>query len=133
MFFELSGIVYCNGESVQIEDIGEDVRDRNFPGAALICNTSNVNKNCCRNIDNHGNGSMGIWYDPSNNKINKHSDNQTVRNVFVQINYEKQVRLVKRGAPEGPLGIYRCEVPATNGDIESAAINIVSGQYTILY
>ncbi len=123
----MNGIVYCNGESVHVDDIGQDEPNRDNPGAALICNTFNVNKNCCRNYDNNGNGSMGIWYDPSNNKITKNRDNQTVRNVLVQINYEEQVRLVNRGRLEGPLGIYRCEVLGTNVEIESAAISVISG------
>ncbi len=118
--------MYLPNKAVFIEDIGRDVIDRRNPGAALVCHSSNINLHCCRGSDNNGSGSIGDWFYPNNSQVISHSKANTSNNTFVRIGYQLQVRLVKRGNPTESLGLYRCEVPNSRGEIISASINILS-------
>ncbi len=106
--------------------------DRNDHGAALVCHTDNVNTACCRSSDNNGNGPIGDWLYPDNSQVIPNSQD-TTDNTFVRIGFYRQVRLVRRGGPTGPLGLYRCEVPNSRGETVSASIYIMSSEYTMHY
>ncbi len=132
MFFSLNGSIYHNGDCVQISDIGADVLSRNQPGDTLVCNTTYVNTNCCRNSDNNYNGPIGDWFDPNNSKIARNGQDRFSNNIFVRIGYDKQVRLVSRGNVTGPLGLYTCAVPDMYGEIHKANIFIVLSKNKII-
>ena len=117
--------VYLPGNSVNISDIGAQPLDNRFnPGSTLVCVTTNVNTNCCRSSDSNSNGRIGNWYYPNEDMVNypdaASGDNFT---KFVQ---RHQLRLSSRGAPEGPLGEYRCEIPDGSGGNAIASINIIN-------
>ena len=125
----MSDSVYLHNETVYIEDIGPDVDDRsNDRGAALVCHTDNVNTACCRSSDNNGNGPIGDWFYPDNSQVIHNSQDASTNNTFVRIGFKTEVRLVKRGSPTGPLGLYRCEVPNSRNDggVMAASIYITS-------
>ncbi len=131
LYFTLNGVIHCPNETVFIEDIGPLVANRSDRGAALICHTDNVNTECCRNADNNYNGPIGDWFYPNNSQVTpNHQD--TIYNILVRSVYKREVRLVTRGSPTGPLGLYRCEVPNSRGEIVSASIYIMSSEYTTL-
>ncbi len=115
-----------------IEDIGPHVIDRNDRGAALICNTDNINTECCRSSDNNGNGPIGDWFYPDNSQVIHNSQDASTNNTFVRTLFQREVRLVKRGNPAEPLGLYKCEVPNFRGDTVSASIYIMSSEYITL-
>ncbi len=93
-----------------------------------MCNTSYVNNNCCRKSDtNNNSGPIGDWYYPSNSKVIANQDS-TENNTFVRIGFAREVRLVKKGNVFGPLGVYTCRVPNSDGIIEEAQINISSSK-----
>ncbi len=115
-----------------IEDIGPHVIDRNDRGAALICNTDNINTECCRSSDNNGNGPIGDWFYPDNSQVIHNSQDASTNNTFVRTVFQREVRLVKRGNPVEPLGLYKCEVPNFRGDTVSASIYIMSSEYITL-
>ncbi len=106
--------------------------DRNDRGAALICNTDNINTECCRSSDNNGNGPIGDWFYPNNSQVIHNSQDASTNNTFVRILFQREVRLVRRGSPTRPRGLYRCEVPNSRSETVSASIYIVSGEYTTL-
>ncbi len=128
MFFHLRGSIYLHSDSVLIEDIGPDTPNRILPGDTLVCNTANVNTNCCRNIDNNYNGPIGDWFYPNNSKVIRNHQDHSSNDILVRIGYISQVRLVKRGNVTGPLGSYRCDVPTADGEIASASIYIISSK-----
>ncbi len=132
MYFTLNGSVYYPNETVLIQDIGPHVVDRNDRGAALICNTDNINTECCRSSDNNGNGPIGDWFYPNNSQVIHNSQDASTNNTFVRILFQREVRLVRRGSPTRPRGLYRCEVPNSRSETVSASIYIVSGEYTTL-
>ena len=61
LYFALSGRVYQSGDSAFITDIGVAllVPNNADPGSSLVCNTSNIDTNCCRRSDG---GNVGEWY-----------------------------------------------------------------------
>ncbi len=97
--------------------------DRSDQGAALICNTDNINTACCRSIDNNGNGPIGDWFYPNNSQVISNQNNN-INDTFVRIGFTKEVRLVKIGSPTGPLGLYRCEVSDRDNGVSTASIYI---------
>ncbi len=131
MYFTLKGIIYCPNETVFIQDVGPDFVIRHNHGAALVCHTDNVNTECCRSSDNNGNGRIGDWFYPNNSQVIPNNQD-TTNNTFVRIGFYREVRLVRKGSPTGPLGLYRCEVPNSRNETVRASIYIVSSEYTIL-
>ncbi len=129
LYFTLNGALYCPNETVFIEDIGSIVADRNERGAALVCHTDNVNTECCRSADNNHKGPIGDWFYPNNSKVT-HNSQDTTDNTFVRIGFEREVRLVTRGSPTRPVGLYTCRVPDSRGETVSASIFIVSSELT---
>ena len=117
-----------HGESINITDIGPQPNVRSYPGSTLVCVTSNVTMDCCRSRDNNGRGPIGNWYYPNWDIVNDRnaiSDDNFTKYVFRQ-----QIRLSSQGAPEGPLGEYRCEILDGSGGYAIASIiiiNVLSG------
>ncbi len=119
LFFTLNSKVYLPNEKVYIENILNDHE------AALACHTDNVNTECCRSSDNNGKGPIGDWFYPDKSTV-IHNSADTTDNTFVQIRLDREVRLVKRGSPTGLLGLYRCDIPNSKGEIVSSSIFIRS-------
>ncbi len=131
LYFTLNSDRLCSNETVYIEDIGPNiVANRSDRGAALICNTDNVNTECCRSADNNGDGPIGDWFYPNNSQV-LHNDVTNSTNIFVRVVYKREVRLVTRGSPTGPLGLYTCRVPNSRNETVSASICIMSSELTI--
>ena len=117
--------IYLPGNSVNISDIGsQPLDDRSNPGSTLVCVTTNVNMACCRSRDNNNNGSIGNWYYPNGVIVNDRGVESNEN--FTKFVFRHQLRLSSRGAPEGPLGEYRCEIPDGNGGNAIARINIIN-------
>ena len=125
LYFTLNGVVYLPGDTVLINDIGAalPVPNNADPGSSLVCNTSNVNTNCCRRSDG---GNVGEWYFPNGNIIPRGSVGDITRTGFTH-----QVRLNRRNNAMTPLKTYTCVVPDMNNVMQSATITL--GEYNILY
>ena len=118
--------VYLPGDSVNISDIGAQPLDIRFnPGSTLVCVTTNLNIACCRSSDSNGNGRIGNWYYPNEDMVN-YTDAASNGESFTKFVQEQQLRLASRGAPKGPLGVYRCEIPDGSGGNANARINIIN-------
>ncbi len=128
LYFTLNGTVYFPNEIVYIEDIGPAMIDRNDRGAALVCHTDNVNTACCRGSDSNGKGPIGDWFYPNNSQVIHNNQDTTTTNIFFRIVFEKELRLVARGSPAGPLGLYTCSIPTLDRDLINASIYIMSGE-----
>ena len=120
LYFSLNGVMHMPGGSVSITDIGSSARSGD-PGNTLICMTSNVNTKCCRARDG---GNVGEWYYPDGTIVPRNfgapADDILTRTAFTQ-----QVRLNRRANAVGPLGVYRCDVPADpSGANISASITL---------
>ena len=117
--------VYLLGSSVNISDIGsQPLHDLKNSGSTLVCVTTNVNTNCCRSSDSNGNGRIGNWYYPNQDMVN--TDAASDGESFTKYVFLHQLRLSSQGAPEGPLGEYRCEIPDGSGGDATARINIIN-------
>ena len=118
--------VYLPGNSVNITDIGsQPIDDRSNSGSTLVCITTNVNTDCCRSSDSNGNGRTGNWYYPNGDMVN-YPDAASDGENFTKFVFWHQLRLSSQGAPEGPLGEYRCEIPDGSGGNATARINIIN-------
>ena len=107
LYFSLNGVIHLPGDSVLITDIGSNA-SLGDAGSTLVCVTSNVNTKCCRPRDG---GNIGEWYHP--NGIIVYRNSAVYRDdIFTRSGYTKQVRLNRRANAVGPLGVYRCDVPA---------------------
>ena len=51
--------------------VSADIGSENTGDNPLVCNTTNVNMNCCRTMDG---GSRGEWYLPDGTRINNTQD-----------------------------------------------------------
>ena len=120
LYFSLNGVIHMHGESVSITDIRSNASSGDA-GSTLVCVTSNVNTLCCRS---RGGRRVGEWYYPDGTKVPRNfgtpGDDILTKTAFTQ-----QVRLNRRANAVGPLGVYRCDVPADpSGANISASITI---------
>ena len=125
LYFMVENRVYIPGNSVNISDIGAQPTDSSDSGSTLVCVTTNVNMACCRSSDNNNNGSIGDWYYPNGDMVN-YPDAASDGENFTKFDRQQQLRLSSRGAPEGPLGEYRCEITDGSGGNANAKINIIN-------
>ena len=113
----LSGTVYLPGDTILITDIGsENTDDRSDPGSSLVCNTTNVNTNCCRSADNPNGERRGEWYLPDGTRLLN-----TQYTNFYRTRYNQQVRLNNRNSAISPTGLFNCVVPNENNTINLTA------------
>ncbi len=130
LLFRIGSRTLSDGDSVNITDIGGQPTNRNDPGSTLICDTTAVNMECCRKKDTGmGVGAIGNWYFPNGSAVLTLVNLGQTTHTFYRVVYTQQVRLASRGAPVGPLGIYTCSVPDSNGIPVNATVNIVPGKY----
>ena len=78
-----------------------------------------------RNSDNNYNGPIVYWYYPNEDMVNG-PDAASDGDNFTKLVKQQQLRLSSEGAPEGPLGEYRCEIPDRCGGYANASINIIN-------
>ena len=105
---------------MSITDIGSNA-NLSDAGSTLVCMTSNVNTKCCRNSDG---GRVGEWFYPNGTKVPRNFGTPA-DDIFTRSGYTEQVRLNRQANAVGPLGVYRCDVPAEPpGAIISASIMI---------
>ena len=123
------GNILLSGSSLYIFAIGEQSpspNERSVAGSTLVCVTSNVNEQCCRNSDG---GNIGEWWDPTGTLVirdNQHRSSST----FTRVGYQEQVRLSRRSDATGPVGRYTCAVPDSSGANITAFI-IITGETRI--
>ena len=104
----LQGRTYLNNSVVAINDIGEGDN-------ALLCMTDKPG--CCK--PPYGPQYEGEFYYPNNSAIGFSSTNSLYRNRGPQV-----VRLNRRNNDLSPTGVYRCEIPDSNGRNWSIYIKI---------
>ena len=126
LYFTLNGIVYHPGETVIITGIGDSTTDP--AGSSLVCVTSNVNTECCRNTDGPGGsgGNVGEWHFPNGTMVPRNSGAPSVN--FTRSGFIHQVRLNRRNNAMSPTGIYECRVldsgAATSASVVTAQITV---------
>ena len=123
VYFTLNGTVYLPGDTILITDIGtENTSDMNDPGSSLVCNTTNVNTNCCRDVDG---GSKGEWLDPDGTMIlNSTSDD------FYRTRYTHQIRLNRRNDAISPTGVFTCVIPNDGDSTMNHTATITISEYS---
>ena len=126
LFLTLSGRVYQPGDIAFISDIGEAplVPNNADPGSSLVCNTSNINTNCCRGVDG---GNVGEWFFPNGSMVPRNRDSPTGN--FTRSGFTHQVRLNRRNNATTPLGTYTCVVPDMNNTMNHNATITLLGEY----
>ena len=112
------------GDTVYINDIGEQPTNRSDPGMTLVCVTTDVNSSCCRGSDNDNGERLGDLLDPNRNSVISLSDIASTSDKLYKVRSTHQLRLGSLGTPTGPLGVYTCVVPDMNGDNVTANITI---------
>ena len=119
--------MYVHGDAVLITDIGVFTAGT-LAGAAssLVCDTGNVNTQCCRNIDE---GNVGDWFFPNGSIVLRNSGNYD--RDFTRSGFKNQVRLNRRNNALMPTGEYSCRVPdgRDNSLIHMAAITLIVGEW----
>ena len=112
--------MYESGDTILITDIGETLPLSTFPDplSSLVCITTNVNTECCREIDGQN---VGEWYFPDGTIVPLGSPDSF--GDFTRTSFFQQVRL-NRNTAMGPLGTYTCVVPNLEGVVFNATINI---------
>ncbi len=119
-----------DGDTINITDIGmQNPRDLQYPGNTLVCDTTYVNLDCCRNSESVT-GTIGNWYAPNGQPVatlnSSIMDSLENRATLYRVVHIRQVRLGSIGFPIEPLGVYTCNVPAENGMNVTATINVIN-------
>ena len=118
--------MYLPGDTVLITDIGVSPGPAD-PGSSLVCVTTNVNTQCCRNSDG---GSVGEWYFPGGNIVPCNGAQPTAD--FTRSGHTQQVRLNRRNNAMNPTGVFECRVPDGNDSsmLVTASVTLTTGQWT---
>ncbi len=116
------------GDIVNIADIGEFNSNRSNPGNALVCNTANVNMCCCRGGDSSSGQPIGNWFFPNGSRVPYLRNISSPMNTLYTVVYIHQVRLVREGSPNVPLGNYTCRVPTNNRTEVRGIITLIYGK-----
>ena len=111
--------MYLPGEAILITDIGV-FDSTNDPGRSLVCETSNVNTQCCRGSDG---GNVGEWHFPNGPMVSRNMGAPSSVD-FTRSGFTHQVRLNRRNNAMSPTGIYECRVPDSNAKNVTAQITI---------
>ena len=117
LHFTLNGMVYLPGDTVLITTIGHSGTD---PDSSLVCVTSNVNTQCCRESDG---GNVGEWYFPGGTIVPR-QNSAAASATFTRSGFTHQVRLNRRNNAMSPTGIYECRVPDGDGMNTVAQITV---------
>ncbi len=119
-------MLHSHGDTVFITDIGVFTA-ATLSGAAssLVCQTGNVNVQCCRGSDG---GNVGDWFYPNGTIVLRNSGNENLD--FTRSGFTHQVRLNRRNNASMPTGEYLCRVPdeSDSNMIHVATITIIVGK-----
>ena len=107
--FMLRNQTYLNNSIVAINDIGEG-------DSALLCVTDKPD--CCKPPDGTA---QGEFYYPNRSAVSPGNTNPLYKNRGPQV-----VRLNRKINVLSPTGVYRCEIPDTNGMNGILYINIIN-------
>ena len=121
LYFTLKGNRYEPGDSILITDVR--VHQRNTgPGDSLVCDTTNVNTQCCTDEGE------GQWYFPNGSIVLRNIDTGPEFPI-IRTGHTNQVRLNFRRRQTSPTGEYTCVVPVTDGSVNQTAgiIRLVTG------
>ena len=125
LYFTLRGTIYLPGSTVLITDIGTPGgTEPDQPGGTLVCVTTNVNTQCCRNSDG---GTGGDWFFPEGGTVTRGNN----ADLFFRTGSAQQVRLGRMSGVMEPVGRYECRVLDSNGTEQVAAINILLSKYRL--
>ena len=112
-------MVYLPGDAVLITAIGVSGTDAD---SSLVCVTSNVNTQCCRESDG---GNLGEWYFPNGAMVPRNIAAPSAD--FTRSGFTHLVRLNRRNGAMSPTGMYECRVP----DSGAANASDVTAQITV--
>ena len=122
LYFTWRGNRYEPGDSILITDVRLHHGDAG-PGDSLVCNTTDVNTQCCTDV-----GGVGEWFFPDGSMVLHNIDDPNRNSQIVRTGRANQVRLNFRTRQTSPTGEYTCVVPETSGSvIQTAGIRLVSG------
>ena len=123
--------MYLPGDTVLITNIGKIgvVADPD-PGSSLVCNTANVNTDCCRGVNNPNGPALGEWYFPNDTIVPRSRDNPN--DDFIRTGWTLEVRLNRMNNAMTPLGTYTCVVPDMNSAMNHTATIIISGEHLVV-
>ena len=114
------------GDTVYINDIGEQPTNRSDPGTILVCVATDVSSSCCRGRDNNNGDPLGDLLGPNRNTVISLSDIGSTSDILYKVRRTRHLRLGSLGTPTGPLGVYTCVLPDMNGVDVTANITISS-------
>ena len=133
----MRGTVYLPGATIDITDVEDsyppgDTNNPSDPGPSLVCVTSNVNTNCCRDRDHPGNDSVGNWLYPNGSIVIGNSANPN--GDFTRSSHTQQIRLNrKRLNVTSPTGGYTCQVPDGSNSSMTHTASITIGKSNTSY
>ena len=115
--------MYPSGSNISITKVGAFTTSTGVasPDSSLVCVTSEVNPQCCRNRDG---SNVGEWYYPDGSMVPRNRGNQNAD--FSRNGYAQQVRLNRRNDALGPVGEFTCKVPREDGCNDEMHVGIVS-------
>ena len=116
--------MYLPGDTVLITGIG--AAEPINPGSSLVCNTSDVNTNCCARRNNPNGDPLGNWYFPNGTIVPRLGASPS--GDFTRTGFTLEVRLNRRNNAMTPLGTYTCVVPDMNNTMNRTA-TITLGEY----
>ena len=98
-------MIYSNNSLVNLNDMGVDDN-------ALYCYTNLTT--CCSSVDNMNRGGLGNWKFPNDTVL---GDRSTL-SIFFRTRATNAILLHRGSSATGPTGIYRCEVPDSQNDMQ---------------
>ena len=122
LYFTWRGNRYEPGDSILITDIRLHDEDRGA-GDSLVCNTTDVNTQCCTDV-----GGVGEWFFPNGSMVIRNIDDPIRNSQIIRTGRANQVHLNFRTRQTSPTGEYTCVVPETGSSvIQTAGIRLVTG------
>jgi hypothetical protein len=119
----LNGTIYLPGDTLLITGFRVQGINPMNPGSSLVCNTRNVNTDCCRGTDG---GNVGEWHFPNGTVVPRFNAVPTAN--FRRSGFTHQVRLNRRRIAMFPTGAFECRVPMQS----VGATMIVTGVINII-
>ena len=123
LYFEIDGEMYPSGSTISIIKVGAFTSSTGyfFPDSSLVCVTSEVNSQCCRERDG---GNVGEWLYPDGSLVPR---NSLEPNSDFSINkYNQEVRLNRRNNALWPAGEFTCRVPREDGCNDEMHVGTIS-------
>ena len=103
LYFTWRGNRYEPGDSILITDIRVHDGDRG-PAYSLVCNTTDVNTQCCTDV-----GGVGEWFFPNGSMVIRNIDDPNRNSQIIRTGRTNQVRLNFRSRQTSPTGeVHLC-------------------------